>query len=296
MTPPTDPSPNNRTTEIPPVRRVDFGHAQGEDPLPKYFMNGDPVMSHFMAVFSSLFPEGEQFFVRSVRAYRDQITDPVLRRQVTGFIGQEAIHSREHEEFNERLRRLGYRTDLVERLVGWSLGLSERLPGRSRRLATTAALEHYTSTLAGVLLVDAEARALFSSDEVRNLFLWHALEETEHKAVAFDVLAEVSGDERLRRIIMTTTTIGFLSMAFGCTTLSLLTDPGTWRRPNRVLRGLGALRRSPWLNGRVVRELRDYQRVGFHPNDYDTAELVEQWRAALFGDSDQAAPPAAAAG
>jgi len=268
-----------------PVRRVTFGHADGPDTLPKYFMDGDPVMSHTVAVLSSLFPEGEEFFVRSVRAYRDQVTDPNLRRQVTAFIGQEAVHSREHEEFNQRLRNLGYRTDLVDRLVGFTLGLSERLPGRARRLATTAALEHYTAVLAGVLLVDPVARALFSTDEVRRLFTWHALEETEHKAVAFDVYTLVSGNERLRRAIMNTTTVGFVGMAVGCTALSLLTDPGTWRNPVRVARGLGSLRHSPWVNRRIWRQLRDYNRVGFHPDDHDTTELVERWRAELFADA-----------
>ena len=277
--------------EVPPVRRVAFGHADGPDTLPRYFMGDDPVLSHVVAVLSALFPEGEEFFVRSVRDYRDQITDPVLRRQVAGFIGQEAVHSREHEEFNQRLRRLGYRTDLVDRLVGFTLGLSERLPGRSRRLATTAALEHYTATLAGVLLVDPEARAAFSSDEVRRLFVWHALEETEHKSVAFDVYLQVSGNERLRRMIMNTTTVGFIGMTVGCTALGLLTDPETWRRPGRVLRGLANARRSPWLTRQVRRELRDYNRVGFHPNDHDTTALVEEWRTRLF--SEESASPSA---
>lgn len=265
-----------------PVRRVAFGHAQGHDTLPKYFMDGDPVLSHAVAVLSALFPRGEEFFVRSVRTYRNDVTDPGLRRQVTGFIGQEAVHSREHEEFNARLRHLGYRTDVVERLVGFTLGLSERLPGRARRLATTAALEHYTAVLAGVLLVDPAAQTAFSTDEVRRLFTWHALEETEHKAVAFDVYQLVSGNERLRRTIMNTTTVGFLGVTVACTTVSLLTDPGSWRNPRQVARGLRRLRTSPWLNGRIWQQLRDYNRVGFHPDDHDTTNLVAHWRAELF--------------
>lgn len=284
--PPASPSPGSTPTSggPPPVRRVSFGHAEGTDTLPKYFMGGDPVMSHVVAVLSSLFPEGEQFFVRSVRAYRDEVTDPELRREVAGFIGQEAVHSREHEEFNERLRRLGYRTDRIDAVLRRLFAVSERLPGKARRLATTAALEHYTATLAGVLLVDPQARAAFSDDEVRRLFVWHALEETEHKAVAFDVYTLVSGNERVRRLIMNTTTVGFLGMSVGCTTLGLLADRDTWRHPGRVLHGLANLRRSPWLNRRVWRELRDYNRVGFHPDDHDTTELVAHWRNELFGE------------
>ena len=51
----------------------------------------------------------------------------------------------------------------------------------------TAALEHFTATLAEMILSDPEARDMFGDETVKNLFLWHALEEAEHKAVAFDV-------------------------------------------------------------------------------------------------------------
>ena len=70
------------------VRRPGIDH---EQPLPKHFVADDPMRSHIAAMLSSVFPEGEDFFVRSVRAYRDQITDPELSKQVKGFIGQEAI-------------------------------------------------------------------------------------------------------------------------------------------------------------------------------------------------------------
>ena len=50
--------------------------------------------------------EENDFFVRSVRYFRDQITDPDLQRQVAGFIGQESVHGREHRAFNRRLAEL----------------------------------------------------------------------------------------------------------------------------------------------------------------------------------------------
>jgi predicted metal-dependent hydrolase len=143
------------------VRRVSLGHAGGSDILPKYFKGDDPVMSHVVAILSALFPEGEEFFVRSVRAYHDRITDPDLRRDAAGFIVQKVGHNRKYEEFNHRLGGPGYCTDLV----GATLGISERVPGKARRLATTAALDHHTATLAAVLPTDREARALFSDDE-----------------------------------------------------------------------------------------------------------------------------------
>jgi uncharacterized protein len=284
MTPPTTPA---TTPAVPmrevPTRRISFAYPE-LDGLPKYFMgDGDPVMSHVVAVLSGLFPPGEDFFVRSVRAYRDRITDPELRKQVNGFIGQEAIHGREHRALNERLAELGYPTGAVERFVTGLFRISDRLPGRARRLATTAALEHYTATLAEVLLADAEARRLFAVDEVRNLLLWHALEEAEHKSVAFDVFQTVSGDHRLRSAVMNLTTVGFIGITTAWTAVSIVSDPGTWRHPGRVLRGLAATRRSPWLTADTWRRLRDYNRSDFHPDDHDSTELLAHWRDVLFG-------------
>src|SRR2546422_8921531 len=90
-----------------PTRRISF-EASLQD-LPKHFAaDGDLMSSHVAASLSAVFPDGEDFFVRSVRRFRDQIADPELKRQVAGFIGQEAMHGREHRAFNDRLDQLGY--------------------------------------------------------------------------------------------------------------------------------------------------------------------------------------------
>jgi uncharacterized protein len=264
------------------TRRVAFEYATDE--LPKHYVGGDLVMSHVVSVLSSLFPEGEDFFVRSVRRYRDQIVDdPELKRQVGGFIGQEAIHGREHRAFNERLQALGYPTRFIDATVRRGFALGERvLPGHVQ-LAITAALEHYTATLAEVLLADPAARARLDVDEVRSLFLWHALEESEHKAVAFDVYQHVSGSHAVRVGIMHATTAGFLFAVVAHTLSSLARDRAA-RSPRRLIASLRALRGSPWLSRAVRRHIRDYNRRDFHPDDRDTTALVEQWRAELFGD------------
>ena len=106
-----------------PTRRVSF--AQGLQEMPKHFAeDGDIISSHAIATLSALFPDGEDFFVKTVRHYRDQITDPDLKRQVNGFIGQEAMHGREHRMLNERFAELGYST---ERIARWTKkGLATR--------------------------------------------------------------------------------------------------------------------------------------------------------------------------
>jgi len=262
------------------ARRIEFAYPDGT--LPKHFVGGDLVMSHVVAVLSSLFPEGEDFFVRSVRNYRDRITDPELKRQVAGFIGQEAIHSREHESFNERLQAMGYPTRTMDRSTKALLAFVARTLPRRGQLAVTAALEHYTATLATVLLRDEAAREMLPVDEVRSMLEWHALEECEHKAVAYDVYQQVSGNHAIRSGIMHATTVVFLAVIVVGTTFSMLHDRAS-ANPVRVVRSLARLRHSPFLTRQVLRDLHDYHRRDFHPDDHDTEALLDEWRTTLFG-------------
>src|SRR5207249_598122 len=143
-----------------PTRRISFEESLKD--LPKHFSaDGDLILSHVAASLSSVFPDGEDFFVRSVRHFRDQITDPELKRQVGGFIGQEAMHGREHRAFNDRLDQLGYPVKRFERLTKKGLAMRERLLPATHNLAATAALEHFTATLAELVLSSEETRALF---------------------------------------------------------------------------------------------------------------------------------------
>jgi predicted metal-dependent hydrolase len=264
-----------------PTRRMDFEASLQS--VPKHFAaDGDLILSHLAVALSSVFPDGEDFFVRSVRNFRDQVTDPELKRQVTGFIGQEAMHGREHRAFNDRLAELGYPTKAVERFTKWGLEKREKFLPAISNLAATAALEHFTATLAELVLTSQEARDLFGHDEVRNLFVWHALEESEHKAVAFDVYKTVGGSERLRVITMNLLRYGFVAGMAAQVTLTLLRDPATYKRGN-LRRSWRRLRKSPLMTKALWDQLKDYNRPDFHPNDRDTTELVETWRAELFG-------------
>ena len=147
--------------------------------VPRHFaVDDDLILSHVAASLSAVFPDGEDFFVRSVRRFRDVVTDEALRRQVKGFIGQEAMHGREHRAFNDRLQGLGYPTKWFERMIKRGLALRERVLPPIHNLAATAALEHYTATLAETLLRMPEARAEVGHEAAQRLLVWHALEET----------------------------------------------------------------------------------------------------------------------
>ena len=257
------------------VRRPGLDHATTE--MPKHFVADDLLRSHIAAMLSSVFPEGEDFFVRSVRAYRDRITDPQLAEQVKGFIGQEALHGRQHRDFNDRLQQLGYPTHFVDRQVKGGLAFLHRVAPKRVQLAVTAALEHYTATLAETLLRDDDARQEFVTPEVEALFTWHALEETEHKAVAFDVYEHVCGNDTIRIGVMAATHAIFLLVMTTAVTGSLVLDPAA-RNPVRLARSLWKLRSHPFFRRDMIRRLADYNRRDFHPDDHDTEELLAEWR------------------
>jgi uncharacterized protein len=266
-----------------PTRRVDLDETFAD--VPKYFAaDGDLLLSHFAAALSSVFPDGEDYFVRSVRRFRDQIEDPALKKQVAGFIGQESVHGREHRAFNARLAALGYPTKYVERITKRVLELRERIMSDKSNLAATAALEHYTATLAEALLSNDEIQRQFGHDGVKNLFLWHALEESEHKAVAFDVYRAVGGTERMRRVTMNVMTVGFIAGMVLQMSASLALDKRTYR-VWELPRSWRRFTSSPLLTKAVWRKLRAYNRPGFHPDDFDTTELEERWRNQLFGET-----------
>ncbi len=266
-----------------PTRRMDFEASMRE--VPRHFaQDGDLISGHVIAMLSSVFPDGEDYFVRSVRHFRDQISDPVLKRQVAGFIGQESMHGREHRVFNDRLAELGYPTKRTERITRFGLHLRSRFAPAKANLAATAALEHFTATLAELVLSSEEIRQQMGAEPVRDLFVWHALEESEHKAVAFDVYRAVGGGERLRVWTMNFFRYGFvLGMGFG-TVLSLLGDRATYRRGN-LLPSWRRIKASPIMDPKLWAQLKDYNRPDFHPDDSDTTDLVETWRVELFGDN-----------
>ena len=271
---------SNPTLEI-PTRRMNLDEAL--QTVPKHFASdGDLVASHVTAALSSVFPDGEDFFVKSVRAFRDQITDPVLKKQVGGFIGQESVHGREHRVFNERLAELGYPTKQAEWLTRKGLAIRWKLAPKKANLAVTAALEHFTATLAELILSDPEAAGVFGDETVKNLFLWHALEEAEHKAVAFDVYKAIGGGERLRVLTMNVLRYGFVLAMASEVAISLAFDKRTYK-PGVLRKSLRRFLKSPMMSRKVWNQLKDYNRKDFHPSQSDHTGLVDKWREELFG-------------
>jgi predicted metal-dependent hydrolase len=174
-------TPTPADHEITPRDRR-FGREAGYDPV-KYWQNGDPVATAFYNCLSLTFPRGEAFFIESVKQFRDH-TPQKLQKEIRAFIQQEVIHSREHLALNRRVEENGYDTSRIEQRITESLGMTKDRP-KITNLAATMILEHFTAIMAQQFL--ANPRHWQDSDpETADLWRWHALEEIEHKGVAYD--------------------------------------------------------------------------------------------------------------
>ncbi len=147
---------------------------------------------------------------------RDKVSDPQLQAQIAAFIGQEAMHSKAHGEFNEAWRRDNYNLDSFQNWLNERDKYLRTIPPKLQ-LALTCAFEHFTALLGGYVLQHPELLKTLDEDALK-LWVWHAIEEIEHRSVAFDVYQHVYGDDRIRRLLMRSVTTGFASLAFYGTT------------------------------------------------------------------------------
>ncbi|MGH0029126.1 MAG: metal-dependent hydrolase [Myxococcota bacterium] len=245
--------------------------------VPRHWNGGDPFATHFMNALSSTFPDGEAFFVKSVMAFRGEIDDPVLQKQVREFAGQEGQHSRLHDAHTKLLLDQGYTgIETQNRVARWFMDLSVRRAPKAS-LAATAALEHLTAILARRLLTDAERFTGEMDATMGRLWRWHALEEAEHKSVAYDVLMRVAPSHGMRVFMLAQNTVGVLAevMARACYMLwkdGLLFRAETWKGAWRFLFG-----EVGFLRG-VGRDYWPWYRRDFHPDQLDDTDLLDAWR------------------
>lgn len=252
------------------VRRLDFNPAL----IKRHFFADSPLMSHLLTALSSTFPIGEQFFVNSVRNVRDRITDEQLQAEIAAFIGQEAMHSKAHEAFNSAWRRDDYQLDNFQAWLAKHDVKLRKAPYKAQ-LAITSAFEHFTALLGGYILNHPEILETLDDDAVK-LWVWHAIEEIEHRSVAFDTYQSLYGDLKLRRQVMQAVTTSFASLTlFGTQRLF-------WQDKWKSLPKIGGNLRGLYLLTKMLIQLApeylSYYRKDFHPSDIDHSEVLSYWK------------------
>lgn len=261
--------------ELPIVRRrvrIDFDSSRAGD-----WSGRSKAFENALNAVSFILPAGETFFMNSVRNYMDRIGDPVLREQVDRFIFQEGMHCKEHTRSNTVLKQTHPFGSEMEKLSGFLLSLGRRFTPKATQLATSCALEHFTGMLADLFLADQHRIMEEMDPGFATLWMWHAAEETEHKAVCFDVYQHVVGKgffANLHRtvIMFTTSLVGLFALAAGFAMVK-------WKqRKLPKTAEAQAPRISMLLKDIPFRMYLDYYRFSFHPWDHDNRHLVDEWK------------------
>ena len=244
---------------------------------PRLWHGGSVEATAIYNALSTTFPKGEAFFVESVRAFRNR-APPKLADEIGAFTTQEAIHSREHDAFNKRAADSGYDLDKLEAQVAKRLAVTRGRPPIVS-LAATMALEHFTAILAHQLLADP--RHLQGADkETADLWRWHALEEIEHKGVAYDTWLNATQSWphwkrwKLKARVMLYVTRNFLVDRTAGALELMRQDGVTGFRAWRLL--LVYLWVKPGMFRKIAGAWLRYFLPGFHPWNEDDRFLLER--------------------
>lgn len=259
-------------------RKMDF--AFDFDDIPRHWIKRNPFRSTFMNSLSCMFPEGEKMFMDAVRDCQKNIKNPsnTLLEQVKGFIKQEAIHGHEHAQYNDFLRKWGYPIDKINRFEKKEKIWMRKYIPASHRLAITCALEHFTAIMAHQVLTNPMTTRDMHP-QFKEMWRWHAIEETEHKAVAFDVYQEAVGSYWLRVFVMLEVTLMF------CFRTTLYQAIFLWKdrqlfNPKVWWQGLHFYFLEGGFRGLVPSMARDYLayfKRDFHPWQQDNRDLLQEW-------------------
>ncbi|MGL4587686.1 MAG: metal-dependent hydrolase [Acinetobacter ursingii] len=284
---------SNRAGASFPVRRMNFDF----DHVPEYWMNGSAGLTHFMTALSALFPDGEKLFIDSVRAvrYHPAIKDnEALQKEISAFIGQEAMHTQEHVGFNASAQKYGHDVNKLEKQTNVVIQTGRKVFAKVVKpfgmtqemvdLTATTALEHFTATIASELLRNPHIQELMTDDTMKYMWLWHAVEENEHKAVAYDVYEGIFG-RGLKAYALRNTALlvamGLIFVTQSSFVVRLLREDKKLNLKELTMIYKYAYSPSKGIITGMTGEMLAYFKPRFHPNDLDTVELLKNWKAKL---------------
>ena len=248
------------------------------DQVPRFWFGGDPYITRMFDALSLTFPDGERYFIESVRLFRDQIQDPDLKQRVADFIRQEAQHGIAHDKMNQVMKDQGMPVDQFIRRLNKVFKFELKYRSAQYNIAMTAAAEHMTALMAETFFATKDTLQ-DAHPYVRALFAWHAIEEMEHRDVAFDVMKQVGNvPEFTRRSALVMTTVLMFGFTLYRTNIMLKHDGFSAReRLQMNLKGL------PWFFGKkgtlskMSKQYADWFKTDFHPNQHPMIAQYDVW-------------------
>ncbi|MEQ1343785.1 metal-dependent hydrolase [Acinetobacter seifertii] len=252
------------------VRQLDLSFP---DEIPEFWFKNNPLLTMLFTALSSAFPDGERQFIYSVRNYQDKISDPILLKQVRAFIGQEAHHGKEHDALNAVMLKKGYPVERIYKRFKKMNRMLQQQFSLEHQLACTVCMEHLTAILADYFISIAPEDLELFDVHLRKIWAWHAIEETEHKAVAFDVYQSLVNRPYFLRLVMLETTLSFLIITTRGTN-ELLKASGKNRDFKSLFVGLKYLLGSQGVIRKISRSYLDFYSKDFHPWQHDNREQM----------------------
>lgn len=255
------------------VRKADFEFPRQID---KYWFGNSAFKTHLLNSLTLLLPDLEQYIIRNITRQLKEINYPYLKQEVRAFISQEGQHSLQHTKFWDNLRSCGYEIDSYINWVRNSLFKTlERRLNLNLNLAIIAGIEHLTTLVAEIALEKEFMTA--AEPKLRELFEWHALEEIEHKSVAFDVLQSATNSYPVRIVGMLIANILVLScLNFGVAMLlyqdKKLLDKKVWQESSQFW-----FTREKFLSRAFLHSI-EYLKKDFHPDQRNNLFLIQQVR------------------
>ncbi len=278
-----------------PIRHLEIGF-KGREINIEFYRNNE-FATIFFATLSVFLTYGEDLVIETARYHRDFIQDPILKQRVTSLIGQEAIHSKVHNEFNDAIadKSINYPVAFY-RFLGEKFfeHVFLKFP-QPLKLSLMAGIEHFTAVLAEYMMEHEEAFYATDDAKTRAMWMWHMIEESEHKDIAYDVYQTLNGNYALRIsgfFLAYLTILGLIPFATALVPLfrkpSDLIKPKFWKDARRGVRLIFGPKDGVF--GSTQGKIWDYLRRDFHPNDYDTHEHLAYFIDKLLKEGGAIAP------
>jgi predicted metal-dependent hydrolase len=256
----------------PEHRRTRFTFAN----IPRHWNGGDPLATRILDALSINFPEGERFFIESILPFESKVQSEELRQAIRVFAKQEGQHAASHSLYNKVLASQGVDVERVRRMLAAQKRYSNRLSPRMQ-LALTAASEHLTAIMAEDFMEDDSLLRRGANPAMRGLFQWHAVEEIEHRSVAYDVYQGAAGGGYFLRAYALLIMTLYLHVQVTLVVRQMFAVDAVPNAGEMVKRGL---LRLYGRHGAVTRLLPRYFawfRPGFHPNDTEVPPRIAAW-------------------
>lgn len=268
-----------------PIRHMDFQFDARE--LDDTFYRNTELASAYFEALSIFLTFGEDLVIDTARHHRQFVKDPELKRLVTALIGQEAIHSKMHNEFNDVLAEHRFPVTFYRLLADKVFEHGFKKLSNRMQLSLMAGIEHFTAVLAEYMMKNEAVFYASDDEKQRALWMWHMLEESEHKDIAYDVFQELSGDYalRMRGFALAAFTILFL-VPLGGSLIPVIRKPSNllslayWKDVKRSLALIAGPKEGVY--GSTIGHILDYTRRDFHPNDHDTSAYLEYYKEKLL--------------